>query len=480
MLFSSVDELGGYGRRFASYQNLRPASWVEQDPGFDHNVFIIGAGHNGSALAFALSRRGIGGVDIIDAASESGAGIWRNIARMHKLRTPKTNIGPDLGYVPFSFPSWFEAKNGAGAFEAVDRVTRVDWADYLVWFNKEADIKIRYETRLISLQQHGNGFKLTLESKGKRSTETARKVVLANGLTGTGVPNIPESIVENIPAELYCHTSDGLNEEKFRGKVVAVVGAAASAFDAAAVALEAGAARVHMVCRRDALTARVMNKHRSYPGAVDHFYLLPDNLRWHLFNVSSKGGVAPPVDSILRVTKHENFHLHLGANFSSARLHGGCIRWVVGDEDLDLDYIVAATGYLPNPKLRPELSHISDAIALWGDRYSAPADEDNPLLETYPYLAGGFQFTEKNPGEAPWLANLHCYTNSAALSFGRSVGDLPTMHWGINHLANTIADDMFFQDIGKHERRMSVVPTEKEYSEEIYRNRIYTKQGELA
>ena len=472
---SGAAELGEYGRRFSLYQNLRPADWVEPDSDFNHNVLIAGGGHNGSALSFALSRRGIGGVGVIDAASEGKTGIWLTTARMHTLRTPKNLVGPDLGFLPLSFPAWFEALHGARAFEAVNRIQRTDWGDYLLWFNKEAGIKIRHGTRLIRIEPRGRGFRVILEADGNRFSETARKVVMANGIAGTGAPHVPSFLTDNLPDNLYVHTSRKLEDAEFKGKVVAVVGAAASAFDAAAVALEAGASHVHLICRRKELTATVMNRHRAYPGAVDRFYRMPDDFRWRLINMTLKGGLAPPEDSVLRATRHSNFHLHLLADFSTVTYAGGRVRWRVASEHMDFDFVIAATGYLPDPRLSPELAGISQDIALWGDRYVPPGHEQNSLLATYPYVGPRFEFTEKNPGDAPWLANLHCYTNSASMSFGRSVGDVPTMNWGINHLADALADDLFFQDIEKHEARMSKVPTQKEYSEEIYRKAIYSR-----
>src|SRR5690242_10733018 len=74
-----------------------PADWVRPRAGVDHNVVIVGGGQSGLSIAYLLRRKGIGRVDIIDRANPGEAGMWRNIARMHQLRTPKNLTGPEQG-----------------------------------------------------------------------------------------------------------------------------------------------------------------------------------------------------------------------------------------------------------------------------------------------------------------------------------------------------------------------------------------------
>ena len=111
-----------------------PRNWVPDRPGIDHNVAIIGGGQTGCAFAFALRRAGIGKVTILDGArDESEAGIWLRAARMNLLRTPKALQGPELGIPALGFQSWYEARQGADAYKAMDRIPRLDWAAYLHW-----------------------------------------------------------------------------------------------------------------------------------------------------------------------------------------------------------------------------------------------------------------------------------------------------------------------------------------------------------
>ncbi len=71
-------------------------------------------------------------------------------------------------------------------------------------------------------------------------------------MAGTGGPYVPP-VLADLPRTLYAHTADAIDFEALRGKTVAVLGAVASAFDAAGVALESGAQAVHLFSRRSHL-----------------------------------------------------------------------------------------------------------------------------------------------------------------------------------------------------------------------------------
>ena len=58
--------------------------------------------------------------------------------------------------------------------------------------------------------------------------------------------------VRNLPADRRAHTCEIIDFERLKGKTVAVLGVGASAMDNAAVALEHGAAELHVFCRRAA------------------------------------------------------------------------------------------------------------------------------------------------------------------------------------------------------------------------------------
>src|SRR3984885_6734531 len=158
------------------------ANWVPDRPGIDHNVVIVGGGQTGCAFAFALRRAGIGKVSVIDAAVDAGAaGIWRTTARMNVLRTPKTLAGPELGIAALSFQAWYEARHGAAAYAAFERIPRQAWIDYLAWYRDFLGIAGRYGTRLARIEPTGGHFRLHLDIAGAAAVETARKIIIATG-----------------------------------------------------------------------------------------------------------------------------------------------------------------------------------------------------------------------------------------------------------------------------------------------------------
>src|SRR3954453_11212611 len=240
-----------------------PQNWVPERADrhgrpIDHNVVIVGGGQSGCAFAWALRRAGIGRVSVIDMAEdENRAGIWRSAARMNVLRTPKTLPGPELGIPALGFQAWYEARHGGAAYDAFARIPREAWAEYLGWYRRFLGIAVRYRTRLARIEPPSKSksgpFRLHLEGEGGAGVETARKVILANGVAGNGGPYTPPVLSENLPRSLYAHTADPIDFAGLRGKRVAVIGGAPRAFDAAAGALEEGAASVNLFARRPSL-----------------------------------------------------------------------------------------------------------------------------------------------------------------------------------------------------------------------------------
>ena len=99
---------------------------------------------------------------------------------------------------------------------------------------------------------------------------------------------------------------------------------------------------------------------------------------------------------------------------------------------------------------RPEIAAYADAIATWADRYTPPPELANAELGGFPYLGPHFQFTEKQPGDAPFLADIHCFNHGASLSIGKVAGDIPGISTGAAWLAAGIAAEFYNRDIEAH------------------------------
>jgi cation diffusion facilitator CzcD-associated flavoprotein CzcO len=449
-----------------------PQNWVPDQEGVDHNVLIIGGGQSGSTFAFALRRAGIGKVSVIDAAQDqAGAGVWLTSARMQKLRTPKTLPGPELGIPGLSFQAWYEARHGVSAYDALDRIPRIDWAAYLGWYREQLDISVRYGTRLVRIKAAAGHFRVYLERDGRATIETTRKIILANGFAGNG-PYVPSVLSDNLPKELYAHTSERIDFEALRGKSVAVLGSAASAFDAAAVALESGAREVHLFARRKSLAALPVIRLRLYPGAYDNFGSLPDAVRWQQALRFRRDGSTPPADAISRVTRSPDFHLHLGAPWLSAAPHGRRLLATTPQGQIAFDLAIAGTGYGVDLAARPELSDFAHDILLWRDRFTPAEDERDEVLAVYPYLGAGHEFLEKAPGSAPYLKDIHVFNPAAFVSFGLPVGDIPSFKRDIPSVVARISRDLFLADLPAHQERISG-PVAEDFDASLYASSVW-------
>ena len=441
-----------------------PSNWVRPHPGVDHNVVIVGGGQSGIAIAHGLKRRGVGQVEIIDRAGPGEAGIWRTIARMQQLRTAKNLIGPEQDNPTLGFRAWYETLNGADAFDALDRIPRLAWADYVDWFQRVTGTTVRYRTRLLEIEPQGDLLRLHLESEGVRRVETTRKLVLANGYAGAGGPNLP-GFLHALQPEFWSHTGSQVRFDALAGKVVGVIGAGSSAFDAAAVALEAGAAEVHMFNRRRYVgypggSQRTGPSDRGHPNAREMAFELPDVVRWRNFLDGDRSVATVPTDSIERAVAFDNFRLHLESSLADVRIESGQVVANVAGETSRFDHLIAGTGYRIDLSAQPELAGIHESIALWRDRYEPEAGEDSAAGAVHPYLGAGFQFLPRERMGADYLRNIHCFNLSARLSFGMSVGDIPS---AVDHplLVAAIARDLYVESIdpAAHQRFIGLPTT---------------------
>ncbi len=427
-----------------------PADFVRPRRGADHNVVIVGGGQSGLAIAYGLRRKGVGRVTVIDQAEPGAAGIWRRIARMHQLRTPKTLRGPEGDNPMLSVRGWYETLHGSDAFDALDRIPRLAWADYLDWYRQTTGTAVQYRSRLLEIEPQGDMLRLHLEVEGVRREETTRKLVLANGYAGAGGANLP-GFVRALPSELWSHTSEEIDFAPLAGQNVAVVGAGSSAFDAAAVALEAGAAQVHMFNRRSYVDypggSRTQGpSDRGHANVLGMTYELPDAIRWKNFVARDRRVASVPPDSIGRAVAHDNFRLHLESSLTDVERSGAQIAARARGETYRFDHLIAGTGYRIDLAAQPELGGIHDSIALWRDRYEPERGWDNDGAAIHPYLGPAMEFLPRGRRGAEYLRNIHCFNLAGALSFGIPVGDIPSTA-DQPRLVTAIAHDLYRESV---------------------------------
>jgi FAD-dependent urate hydroxylase len=393
---------------------------------------------------------------------------------MNLLRTPKGLPGPELSIPALSFQAWYEARHGQEAYTAIDRIQRTDWADYLSWYKQFLRIDPRYGTRVARIEPVGGHFRLHLETPSGVRTETTRKIILATGFFGGGGKFIPDVLTKNLAPALYTHTEDAIDFAALRGKIVGVVGAAASAFDAAGVALEHGAAEVHLFARRHRIASIPITRSRAFPGAYDNYYELPDADRWHQVIRFFRFGSTPTTDAIERTVKFPNFHLHLSAPWSNATQRNDKIETTINDRTYRLDFVIAGTGYSPDLVSRPELVDFAGQVLLWRDRYTPPQDEQDEMLGRYPYLGAGHELLEKTSGASPLLRNVHVQNPAGFLSFGLPIGDVPSMKRDIPVIVGRISADLFHEDLDTLRHRM-IGDVPPDFTEDVYQSAVSSR-----
>ena len=193
--------------------------------------------------------------------------------------------------------------------------------DYLRWYRARAGAagaqRPSRHRRAAARRRHGRARRSTLA--GRRPRAWARRVVLATGRAGLGGPvaaGLGRGLAARRAGRIRPTTT---TTPRLRGLRVGVVGAGASAMDSAATALEAGAARVHLLVRRADLPRINKGKGAGNPGFVQGYASLPDDWKWRIRHYINTQQVPPPRNSTLRVSRHANAHFHLGAAIGARR-----------------------------------------------------------------------------------------------------------------------------------------------------------------
>jgi FAD-dependent urate hydroxylase len=435
-------------------------------------VAIIGGGMAGLAAAASLKLQGIHAV-IFDRAEEGFEGPWATTARMETLRSPKQLVGPAIGMPSLTFRAWFEAQFGVLAWNALDKIPRLQWMDYLRWYRTVLGLEVRnlhvveqvlplaedrVELRIrrplpSSLGSHLAQTVQDVGRSGEVDSVYARRVVLATGRDGLGASWVPE-FAARLNRERWAHSSEVFDYERLRQLRVGVIGGSASAMDSAATALEAGAASVDLLIRRAKMPLINKSKGAGSPGYSQGFHQLSDDWRWRIRHYMNVEQTPPPRGSTLRVSRHRQARFNMACPVLSAEMRGEVIRLSTPKGNFDLDFLVFATGFRVNLEVRPEFASFAPYIRFWRDRYQpVGGDEDEELAES-PDLGAAFEFLPTSPGACPGLSRIHCFAYPAVMTHGPLSGDIPAISDGARRLADGLAASFFKEDVADHFERI--------------------------
>lgn len=453
---AALDQLETEARREMALLNWPARAWTVQrrvDEAIVHDTVVVGGGQNGVAIAFGLAREGVRDVVVQERAAPGAEGPWRTYARMRSLRTPKHLTGPDLGIPSLTPRAWYEARYGTEAWAALGKISRHDWADYLAFVARVTGVRVAHGVDIVDLEPVGRD----LVRVHRRRADTgapldpllARTVVLATGIEGAGRWVTPRVLREGIAPDRRAHTADRIDFAALAGRRVLVVGGGASAFDNAAEALEHGAARATVLVRRAALPLANPNRWMEFSGFLRHFADLDDAARWRFMRRIVEMSQPPPQETWNRCAALPGFSVVTGAGVEAARDEDGEIVLETPAGAFRGDFVIAGTGFVSDPRTRPELARLAPHVALWRDRYAPPPGEDCAALAECPYLAPDFSLVRRDADAPEALERIRLYTFAAMPSLGSSAG-ISVLKFGVERVVRGITRTLFLEEAGAH------------------------------
>ena len=454
-----VELLEAQARHDLACLNYPPPNWPLSRQGVDGgsalDVLVVGGGQLGQTVAFALIRAGIRNLRVIDRASRGSEGPWATTARMPTLRSPKHLTGPDLGVPSLTFRAWYEAHHGRDGWEALYKVGRTTWVDYLLWVRDLTGATVENNAAVEQLEPEGDTYRAMIEhADGRREQITARHVVFALGREGYGgarLPPFPSLAMRDVSGRIW-HTSEPISDfSRFLGGRIAVLGANASAFDNAGEALEAGVSQVVMWSRRPHLP-QVNFTRGMTAGYLQGFVDLDDPTRWALSTRLADEAAPPPHESVLRCEAHDGFEIRFGEGWRDLAVGetGVTVTTCSGVELFDA--AVLGTGYTVDLARQPALAAVAGDALLWRDRVSADAAALYPELARHPYLDEGFGLVSRN--KADTHRRIHLLGTPAAVSHGTLVADIPGLGPSSLRVAGAISRALFAEDAPDLNKRL--------------------------
>jgi glycine/D-amino acid oxidase-like deaminating enzyme len=151
-----------------------------------------------------------------------------------------------------------------------------------------------------------------------------------------------------------------------------------------------------------------------------------------------------------RCARHANFTLHEGAPVEGTRQTDGGVELHTPRGAITADFVICGTGIDMNFAGRGELAKFAGNIATWADCYQPPSSEHNARLGRFPYLADDYAFTERVPGETPWISDIHLFAIASTMSFGPSGSSINAMTTAIPKLVNGLTRGLFRADVERH------------------------------
>jgi cation diffusion facilitator CzcD-associated flavoprotein CzcO len=321
----------------------------------DTEVAIVGAGPYGLSVAAHLRARGVS-FRIFGRPMS----FWLRMPESINLKSFAfaTNV-----YVPqrgFAFPEYCRARG----LEDEEPCSMASFAEYGLWVQRTLVPEVE-PVDVSTLEARGRAYELTLENGGGERFR-ANRVVVATGLGHFAyVPRV----LAHLAPELGSHTAEHTEFSRFAGKEVAVIGAGASAVEAAAMVLEAGGKPLLLVRGEQLVFHTRMGLERPLlerlrrPNSV----LGPGRKSWALQNFPmllhyvpearrvrfTRGYLGPAGPWWLRDRFFGKVPYRLRAEVTGAEVRGDKVVLTVREDGeperrIEVDHVIAGTGFEPD------------------------------------------------------------------------------------------------------------------------------------
>ena len=275
-----------------------------------YDVVIIGGGMAGLTAGFALFRQGIFNIRIFDENKEGFEGPWSTTARMEFLRSSKDFMGPALSIPGLTFHAWYRAQFGWASLGVAAEGSQRLCGQTIYGGTERYSI---YQSKTNAALPPLPLTRTCCDSASKKMVCTLKSLPVSWYWQPGEVALVALRFPLSLPAfhaSRYTHTGETLSSETVKDKDIILVGVGASAFDAAAYALEQGARSVAMLMRRSKPSLMTKSWYLSNLGGAYGFYNLSTELRWELFKLIRAFGSSVPLSSIDRLKKQTNVKLY--------------------------------------------------------------------------------------------------------------------------------------------------------------------------
>ena len=385
------------------------------------DVIIVGAGQSGLGIYEGLRRDGVARIRLLDAAPAGREGVWETFARMATLRTPKILNGLDFGQPSLSLRSWYVARYGEPAWQALHQIARPDWAAYLAWYRDTLDIPVESGVSVTDVHwAEGSGVVVEASTADGPRSFAARTVVLATGYDGAGSWAAPDIVRSALEPRLWSHSNGHVDFAALKGLRVGIIGHGASAFDNAAAALAAGAASADLLFRRAELPRINPLRRVETAALMGHYPALSDETRWSIAHFVKRVDQPPAESGYRAAMASPGFAMHAASPLLSVAQVGGAVRVTSPSRTFDFDHLICATGLTVRLESRPELRTLAPLVDRWSTRRPdlvGSTGQAGSALGEYPYLGAAYEFTPID-AQHDWVSRVFAFSGLGFVSQG--------------------------------------------------------------